>query len=63
MLVPAVIALGVLRGTLLGPIKDVGDIFGSTYGTRSCGPITESPTSVEAFRWLVVTRLVPRPVT
>jgi uncharacterized membrane protein len=32
VLVPAVIALGVLRGTLLGPIKDVGDIFGSTYG-------------------------------
>jgi uncharacterized membrane protein len=32
VLVPAVIILGVVRGTLLGPIKDVGDVFGSTYG-------------------------------
>ena len=32
VLVPAVIALGVVRGTLLGPIKDVGAVFGSTYG-------------------------------
>jgi uncharacterized membrane protein len=32
VLVPAVIVLGVIRGTLLGPIKGVGDVFGSTYG-------------------------------
>ena len=32
VLVPAVIALGVVRGTLVGPIKDVGAVFGSTYG-------------------------------
>ena len=32
VLVPAVIALGVVRGTLLGPIKDVEDVVGSTYG-------------------------------
>jgi uncharacterized membrane protein len=32
VIVPAVIALGVVRGTLLGPIKDVEDVFGSTYG-------------------------------
>jgi uncharacterized membrane protein len=32
VLVPALIALGVIRGTLLGPIKGVGDVFGSSYG-------------------------------
>jgi len=32
VLVPVVIILGVVRGTLLGPIKDVGDVFGSSYG-------------------------------
>jgi uncharacterized membrane protein len=32
VLVPAVIVLGVIRGTLLGPIKGVGDVFGSSYG-------------------------------
>ena len=32
VLVPVLIILGVVRGTLLGPIKDVGDVFGSTYG-------------------------------
>src|SRR5450756_1192108 len=32
VLVPTVIILGAVRGTLLGPIKDVGDVFGSTYG-------------------------------
>jgi len=32
VLVPALIVLGVIRGTLLGPIKSVGDVFGSTYG-------------------------------
>ncbi len=32
VLVPAVIVLGVIRGTLLGPIKGVGDAFGSSYG-------------------------------
>jgi len=30
--VPGVILLGVVRGTLLGPIKSVGDVFGSSYG-------------------------------
>jgi uncharacterized membrane protein len=32
VLVPAVIILGVIRGTLLGPIKSVGDVLGSPYG-------------------------------
>ena len=32
VLVPVLIILGVVRGTLLGPIKDVGDVFGSSYG-------------------------------
>jgi uncharacterized membrane protein len=32
VLVPALIILGVVRGTVLGPIKDVGDVFGSSYG-------------------------------
>jgi uncharacterized membrane protein len=32
VLVPVLIVLGVIRGTLLGPIKDVGDVFGSAYG-------------------------------
>jgi hypothetical protein len=32
VLVPAVIVLGVIRGTFLGPIKAVGDVFGSSYG-------------------------------
>lgn len=32
VVVPALIVLGVIRGTLLGPIKDVGDVFGSPYG-------------------------------
>src|SRR5664280_3875410 len=32
ILVPAVIILGVVRGTLLGPIKDVGEVLGMPYG-------------------------------
>lgn len=32
VLVPVLIILGVVRGTLLGPIKNVGDVFGSSYG-------------------------------
>ena len=32
VLVPVLIILGVVRGTLLGPIKAVGDVFGSSYG-------------------------------
>jgi uncharacterized membrane protein len=32
VLVPAVIILGVVRGTLLGPIKDVGEVLGTPYG-------------------------------
>jgi uncharacterized membrane protein len=32
VVVPALIVLGVIRGTLLGPIKGVGDVFGSSYG-------------------------------
>jgi uncharacterized membrane protein len=32
VLVPALIVLGVIRGTLLGPIKSVGDVFGTPYG-------------------------------
>ena len=31
------IALGVVCGTLLGPIKDVGDVFGSIYGITVAG--------------------------
>ena len=31
MLVPVLIILGVIRGTLLGPIKGVGDVFGTPY--------------------------------
>ena len=29
---PSVILLGVIRGTLLGPIKSLDDVFGSAYG-------------------------------
>jgi uncharacterized membrane protein len=32
VLVPVLIILGVVRGTFLGPIKGVGDVFGSSYG-------------------------------
>jgi uncharacterized membrane protein len=32
VLVPVLIVLGVIRGTFLGPIKDIGDVFGSAYG-------------------------------
>jgi uncharacterized membrane protein len=32
VLVPVVIVLGVIRGTLLGPIKSVGDVLGTPYG-------------------------------
>jgi uncharacterized membrane protein len=32
VLVPVVIVLGVIRGTLLGPIKSVGEVFGTPYG-------------------------------
>ncbi|HEX2884206.1 MAG TPA: hypothetical protein VHQ42_06515 [Candidatus Limnocylindria bacterium] len=29
---PAVIVLGIIRGTFLGPIKDLDDLFGTAYG-------------------------------
>jgi uncharacterized membrane protein len=29
---PAVILLGIIRGTFLGPIKDLDDLFGTAYG-------------------------------
>jgi len=32
VLVPIVIVLGLIRGTLLGPIKSVGDVLGTPYG-------------------------------
>jgi uncharacterized membrane protein len=32
VLVPAVIVLGMIRGTLLGPIKSAGDVLGTPYG-------------------------------
>jgi uncharacterized membrane protein len=32
VLVPVLILLGVIRGTLLGPIKSVGDVLGTPYG-------------------------------
>lgn len=32
VVVPLIIVLGVVRGTLLGPIKSVDDLFGSAYG-------------------------------
>ena len=32
---PAVIILGVLRGTLFGPIRDANGLFGTAYGLRS----------------------------
>ncbi|SRR6266566_4440762 len=32
VLVPAVIVLGVVRGTLLGPIKTVDEVLGTPYG-------------------------------
>lgn len=32
VLVPVLIILGVIRGTLLGPIKSVGDVLGTPYG-------------------------------
>jgi len=32
VLVPVVIILGLIRGTLLGPIKSVGDVLGTPYG-------------------------------
>jgi len=30
--VPAIIALGIIRGTVMGPIKTLDDVFGSAYG-------------------------------
>jgi len=32
VIVPALVILGVIRGTLLGPIKDVAAVFGTSYG-------------------------------
>jgi uncharacterized membrane protein len=32
VLVPVLIVLGVIRGTLLGPIKSIGDVLGTPYG-------------------------------
>jgi uncharacterized membrane protein len=32
MVVPAIIVLGIVRGTLLGPIKSIEVLFGSAYG-------------------------------
>lgn len=32
VVVPSIIALGIIRGTLLGPIKSVEVLFGSAYG-------------------------------
>lgn len=32
VIVPAVIILGVVRGTLLGPIDDIGEVFSTAYG-------------------------------
>lgn len=32
VIVPVLILLGVIRGTLLGPIKDIGDVLGTAYG-------------------------------
>ena len=29
---PAVILMGIIRGTLLGPIDSIGDVFGTGYG-------------------------------
>ena len=32
VVVPAMVVLGVVRGTVLGPIKDIEALFGSAYG-------------------------------
>jgi hypothetical protein len=32
VVVPTIIVLGIIRGTLLGPIESVGDVFGTPYG-------------------------------
>jgi len=32
VIVPVLIVLGVVRGTVLGPIKDAGDVLGTPYG-------------------------------
>lgn len=31
-IVPAIVVLGVVRGTLLGPIDDIGEVFSTAYG-------------------------------
>jgi hypothetical protein len=32
VVVPTIIVLGIIRGTLFGPIKDLGAVFGTAYG-------------------------------
>lgn len=32
IIVPAIIVLGIVRGTLLGPIDDIGEVFSTAYG-------------------------------
>ena len=32
VIVPAIIVLGIVRGTIMGPLKTIDDVFGSAYG-------------------------------
>jgi len=47
LVVPAIIALGIVRGTALGPIKSVDVLFGSSYGLTWLAGLT-----VTLLTWL-----------
>ena len=55
VVVPAIVVLGIVRGTALGPIKTVDDLFGTAYGVTW---LTALVVTVAVYLW-GLTVLVP----